>query len=59
MHYLLEIEAVQEIKNQLEEALTLLQEGASDEKYIATESVANVVGKLKVIEENLLEACGV
>ena len=59
MHYLLEIESVQEIKSQLEEALILLQEGASDEKHIATESVANVVGKLKVIEENLLEACGV
>ena len=57
MHYLLEIESVQEIKNQLEEALILLQEGASDEKYIATESVANVIGKLKVIEENLFDAC--
>ena len=57
MHYLLEIESVQEIKSQLEEALILLQEGASDEKHIATESVANVIGKLKVIEENLLDAC--
>ena len=57
MHYLLDIESVQEIKSQLEEALILLQEGASDEKYIATESVANVIGKLKVIEENLLDAC--
>ena len=34
MHYLLEIESVQEIKNQLEEALTLLQEGASDENTL-------------------------
>ena len=53
----MDLETVQEIKSQLEEALILLQEGASDEKYIATESVANVVGKLKVIEENLLDAC--
>jgi len=59
MHYLLEIESVQEIKNQLEETLILLEDDAPYDKCVAMESVANVIGKLKVIEENLLEACGV